>query len=130
MPPMLPEEPPEPVQAGGDDELQQLLSRIDPEVLARLADLGVLDLATAGLSSEMSQAGEMMAAPMPQGRQVAGTFQASNPLEVAAAAAQRGVGASRAQAVRRRLDDLEARRRRGLYSQYELYGAQPMPQGY
>lgn len=85
-------QPPPPPPGDPDAEFYAILAKTNPKLLQQLVSAGLVGQQNELVNRQMAMADQLRQAPMPQGREAGGTFVASSPLEVGAAAAQRGLG--------------------------------------
>lgn len=105
---------------GGD------FSDLDPQALARLADLYGIPYEEAATMLRMKRAEALAGHETPKGRQVGDVFVASNPLEMAASGIQKYMGMKGMMQGEDQMRALGRRKAQDAYSQYEMYGAPPM----
>lgn len=82
---------------------------VDPDVLRRLAEKGLLDEEQMSLLTEQARSDKMANAPMPQATPVGNTMVAPNPLQFAAAGLERGIGNYKSAQQQKQLEALKRR---------------------
>ena len=114
----------------GNSDIAGLLEGLDPDVLQKLMDLGVVDDEQAQQMLKMQDAQSKRATPTPQGMEVGGTYIAANPLQHMATAIRQWQGEKGIKDVYTGLEDLTGKKRTGLAEIIRLWkgrGAQPVP---